>query len=258
MMELNKLYHGNCLEIMKEFPNNSIDMILCDLPYGVTACKWDKKIDLAELWIQYKRILKPRCSVVLTATQPFATDLINSNREWFKYVWYWKKNQPSNFIHAHNRPMFIVEEVLVFSDGVMNHENLSPNTRMFYYPQNLKRKKKLTYKNRNKKSDSTFQFRPKAVKQGGGKSEYSNYPNDFLEFDINSRNTIIYPTQKPVGLFEYLIKTYTLENQIVLDNCIGSGTTAIAAMNTNRNWIGIEKNLDTYNLANDRIRNHKK
>lgn len=233
-MELNKIYQGNCLKLMPLIDNKSIDMILCDLPYGTTACKWDTIIPFEPLWDNYKRIIKDNGAIVLTASQPFTTDLINSNRSWFKYCWVWNKKISGNPLIAKYQPLKIHEDICVFSENKHN-----------YYPEIRKGKMR---------------------KKGGGKSNLLNmemtpsysdeyYPVSIIEFSNAVRG--IHPTQKPVALFEYLIKTYTNEGELVLDNCIGSGTTAIACMNTNRNFIGIELEPKYCEIANKRISEFK-
>ena len=235
------------MELMQHIPDKSVDMILCDLPYGTTACEWDKVLPLDELWKQYKRILKEEGVVVLTASQPFTTDLINSNREWFKYCWIWKKTKPTGFSHSKNMPLKDYEDIVVFSPASIGHINLIKN-RMKYNPQgvyNLKRNIK-----RNKKGFEGTMERESQVNEYVG--ELSGFPKMIIEFN-NVLNGTVHPTQKPLDLFEYLIKTYTNEGELVLDNCIGSGTTAIACINTNRNFIGIEKEEEYVKIANDRI-----
>jgi site-specific DNA-methyltransferase (adenine-specific) len=243
---LNQIIHGDCLEEMRHIPDKSIDMILCDLPYGTTACKWDVIIPFDKLWEQYKRIVKPNAAIVLTASQPFTSQLVMSNLEWFKYEWIWNKNMVAGFVQAKNKPMPKHENILVFSDGVTYHEEKTEN-RMRYFPQGLIEI--------NKSVVCKITDRPSALKLSkASKSEYiqthSNYPNTVLNFDCERK---FHPTQKPVALFEYLIKTYTNEGDLVLDNCAGSGTTAVAAINTNRNYICIEKEKEYFDIACDRI-----
>lgn len=234
-MELNKIYNEDCLEGMKKIPDKSVDMILCDLPYGTTRNKWDSIIPLEPLWEQYERVIKDNGSIVLTSSQPFTTKLISSNIKRFKYTWIWEKSRFANQMLAKYQPLKIHEDINVFS--INTHR---------YYPQGLIEVNKQT-KQGVKVSDNN----------GGGtrnnsyKQTHTNYPRSILKY--KSVGKTIHPTQKPVDLFEYLIKTYTNEGETVLDNCMGSGTTAIAAINTNRNYIGFELDEEYYNLANERI-----
>ena len=238
MKELNKIYNEDCLEGMKEIPDGSIDMILCDLPYGTTQNKWDSIIPLEQLWEQYKRIVKPNGAIVLTAQTPFDKVLGCSNLGMLKYEWIWRKTRATGHLNAKKMPMKEHENILIFYKRLPT-----------YNPQGL------------------ILLEHKVLRKGGnngtnyGKSDKSSYrgatgyPKDVLE--IPSEGKAIHPTQKPVTLFEYLIKTYTNEHELVLDNCIGSGTTAIACMNTNRNFIGFELDKNYYDIANERITNYK-
>ena len=234
-MELNKIYNEECLEGMKKIPDKSIDMILCDLPYGTTACKWDAIIPFEPLWEQYERVIKDNGAIVLTASQPFTTKLIDSNIDLFRNCWVWNKKISGNPLLAKHQPLKVHEDICVFSKKRHN-----------YYPQMRKGKMR---------------------KKGGGRSKlfdmemsakYSDeyYPISIIEFSNAKRG--VHPTQKPVALFEYLIKTYTNEGETVLDNCMGSGTTAIAAINTNRNYIGFELDQEYYKTSIERINNHIK
>jgi len=244
MLELNRVYQGDCLDLMNDIPDKSIDMILCDLPYGTTACKWDTIIPYEPLWLQYKRIIKDNGAIVLTASQPFTSALVVSNIKMFKYCWVWNKGKCSGFLNAKNAPMKKVEDIVIFSKGTTANKSLNL---MQYYPQGL-----ISYnikkKNYNRKNDSTT-----GTRLCGDKwlQEWKNYHNTL--FSISYETKPLHPTQKPVALFEYLIKTYTNENEIVLDNCIGSGTTAVACMQTNRNYIGMELEEKYVEIANKRI-----
>ena len=243
-----KLINGDCLEIMQKIPDGKIDMILCDLPYGTTACKWDTIIPFEPLWEQYKRIIKDNGAIVLTASQPFTSALIMSNIEWFKYEWVWVKNRPSGFAQAKNKPMAKHENILVFSNGVTVHKAQS-NKRMPYNPQGLKPLGKVVKNNSGKMDkDSVFARRKNAVESYT--QEYTGYPDTVLNYDCE---TGYHPTQKPSKLFEYLIKTYTNEGDLVLDNCVGSGTTLIAAKNTNRKAVGIELEEKYCEIAKNRL-----
>jgi site-specific DNA-methyltransferase (adenine-specific) len=234
---------------MKEIADKSIDMILCDLPYGTTACKWDTIIPFDELWEQYERIIKDNGAIVLTASQPFTTQLINSNKNLFKYEWIWIKSKPTGFINAKNAPLKKHENILVFSKGKTSNGN---KNNMIYNPQGLIISGK--FKKSKYDENDILGVRP-CRKNEGYIQEYSNYPNSILEFQGETQP--IHPTQKPLILFEYLIKTYTNENDLILDNCIGSGTTAIACKNLNRKCYGIELDENYYNLAVKRVKLHK-
>lgn len=226
-----KLMQGDCLEKMSAIADKSVDMILTDLPYGMTECKWDEIIDFPSLWKQYERILKERGVIVLFAAQPFATKLINSKLRLYKYSWYWIKNIATNFAAAHYQPLRCVEEICVFYKKAPT-----------YNPQGLL------------KLDKPKIIKPKFnniyKKMGYGESFYTNYPKDTLYFD---KERGLHPSQKPIPLLEYLIKTYTNENEVVLDSCMGSGSTGIACVNTGRRFIGIEKDEKYFKLAQKRI-----
>jgi len=241
---INKIYNIECIEGMKQMiPDKSIDMILCDLPYGTTACKWDTVIPFEPLWEQYERIIKDNGAIVLTASQPFTSALVMSNPRMFKYEWIWEKDAGSNFLTVKYQPMKEHEEVLVFGKGRIN-----------YYPIMQERigsrKGKETTTVDSGRKDSVY-----GTQIGIGKLKVAElrYPRSILRFN---RERGLHPTQKPVALFEYLIKTYTKEGETVLDNCMGSGTTAIACINTGRNYIGFEIDPDYYEAALERIRIH--
>lgn len=227
---INKVHLGDCLELMQQIPDASIDMILCDLPYGTTQCKWDTIIPFDKLWAQYERIIKDNGAIVLTASQPFTTVLIGSNLNKFSYTWYWKK-RPVNFLNAKKQPLRNIEDILIF------------NTPKTYNPQGLIKCNKI-----NKRSNST---ETNGAHGNINLSEFTNYPSQVLEITSGERG--LHPTQKPVALFEYLIKTYTNEGDVVLDNCAGSGTTGEACINTNRNYILMEKEEKYFDIINDRL-----
>ena len=324
-----ELIHGDCLEKMKDIPDKSIDMILCDLPYGTTACKWDTIIPFEPLWEQYKRIIKDNGAIVLTASQPFTSALVMSNFEWFRYCWYWKKEAGTGFLSSKKQPLRDIEECCIF---YLDKAEISGRSKEFielrdYFNEQLKisgltatQIKKLlgngmgghyftngiqwtlpTELNYNKlqttgffkrdwkelknifekissKNLNTYNPQMKDCKPYIGKySEinlktevYGNakkiepitkkynkkYPTTTLEFSRDKDK--LHPTQKPVALFEYLIKTYTNEGDIVLDNCMGSGTAGVACKNLNRNFIGIEKDPEYFKIAEKRINEDKK
>jgi len=262
------LLHGDCLVEMKKIEDNSVDLILCDLPYGTTdrsgvekknsnnrLLEWDTVIPLESLWLEYKRVLKPKGVVVLTADQPFTSKLIMSNIEWFKYEWIWKKKKTTGFLLANYRPMKQTEDVIVFSPAHAAAASRHGGN-MTYNPQGLieKKVKKKNDPNRLGK----FLHNPEHMGKGNKllheteyEQKFTNYPSEIIEFGLD-RN-VVHETQKPVALMEYLIRTYSNEGEIVLDNCMGSGTTGVACINTNRKFIGIEKKDEYYDAAKKRI-----
>ena len=239
-----ELLKGDCLELMQNIENESIDLILCDLPYGTTSCKWDVIIPFDKLWEQYNRIIKDNGAIVLFGSEPFSTKLRISNFKMYKYDWKWIKESPTGFQLVKTQPMRKYEDIMIFSKGTIANGS---KRNMKYYPQNLieinkikKVKKKPEYLGtRSKQEGKTYV------------AKYTNYPINLLHFRRDKNK--FHPTQKPVGLLEYLIKTYTNENDIVLDNCMGSGSTGVACVNTNRKFIGIEKNEKYFEIAKQRI-----
>lgn len=246
---LNKVTQGDCLEVMRQIPDKSVDMILCDLPYGTTACKWDTIIPFDELWAQYERVIKDNGAIVLTASQPFTSALIMSNPKLFKYEWIWEKDQGAGFVNAKNAPLKKHENIVVFSRGTI--ANGSKN-KMIYIPQGL-----IPHGRKRKVDSKDGTFLGARHNQDGREyvQEFRNYPTSILTYQ---RDKGLHPTQKPVALFEYLIRTYTNEGEVILDNCIGSGTTAVAAINTGRQFIGIEREPEYVAIANKRIDDAKK
>ena len=246
------LMKGDCLERMKEIPSGSVEMILTDPPYGTTACKWDSIIPLEPMWEQLKRIIKPNGAIVMTASQPFTTILIASNMKMFKYCWVWEKNNASGFAQSKNKPMTKHEDVVVFSTGVTVHANQTKN-RMPYYPQGLIEINKEVSGATGSRGAGGMQSRP------SHKSRiiqtHTNYPSSVLKISRPSKT--IHPTQKPADLMEYLIKTYTKEDETVLDFTMGSGTTGVAAKNLNRKFIGIEMDDNYFEIAKKRIEDAK-
>ena len=232
------LHLGDCLEVMKQILDKSVDAIICDLPYGTTACKWDSVIPFEPLWAQYKRIIKDNGAIVLTASQPFTSALVMSNIDWFKYCWVWEKGKSTGHLNAKKMPMKKHEDIVVFS-----------KTTPSYYPQgtivgnfNTSRPAKL------KSNGEVYGNKPgKDYKN----STIGNYPKSIIQF--SGEHKPIHPTQKPVDLMEYLVKTYTNEGNTVLDNCMGSGTTGVACKNLNRHFIGIEKDANYFEIAKGRI-----
>lgn len=235
-----KLYNDDCLKVMKEIPNSSIDMVLCDLPYGVTKCGWDAVIPFEELWKQYNRIVNG--VIVLFSSGLFTVDLIQSNRKNFKYKLIWKKNVPTGMSSAKYRPMKYYEEICVFGKGAYNpipKPREGVGKACYRYDHYCGDSNHVEYEKVKKRYDPDFV-----------------QPSDVLEFNVvPNRSGKLHPTQKPVPLLEYLIKTYTNEGDLVLDNCMGSGSTGIACINTNRDFIGIELNNDYFKMAKERIDN---
>ena len=244
MLELNKIYLGDCLQVMKDIPDKSIHMVFCDLPYQETECKWDSIIPFDSLWESYKRIIKDNGAIILTASFKFSIKLVLSNIKLFKYELIWDKVKPSNIFIGKLRPMNKHEYILIFSKG--NIANGSKKN-MRYYPQMEKQKARIS----KLCGQSDLRYRenlksiPKVLKE--------KYPKSILTFSNANNKEKKHPTQKPVSLVEWCIKSFTKENDLVLDNCIGSGTTAIACINTNRNFIGIEKEEKYCQIAEERI-----
>ena len=239
-----ELYNADCLEQMKKIKDKSIDLILCDLPYGTLECKWDILIPFDKLWEQYNRIIKDNGAIALFGNEPFSSLLRTSNLKMFRYDWYWRKTKQANYAQARYMPLKNMEIISIFSKG-----NIAQNSkiRMNYFPQGTEPCHILATEQQGSNN-----FRPnRTSKKVSFIRTVKNYPRQLLEFKSCSKP--IHPTQKPVELLEYLIKTYTLEGELVLDNCMGSGSTGVACINTNRNFIGIEKDKTYFELAKKRI-----
>ena len=235
------LMMGDCLELMKQIPDRAVDMILCDLPYGTTSCKWDTVIPFEPLWEQYKRVIKPSGAIVLFGSQPFTSVLVMSNPTWFKYAWVWDKCRPSNPMLAKVQCLKVHEDICVFARG-----------KATYNPQGVF---ETDGKPRGGVKPSKTELGFGAAIKADYKQTKSGYPKSILTFGTdNTKN--VHPTQKPVALCEYLIRTYTNEGEMVLDNCMGSGTTGIACLNTGRYFIGIDKDPKYFEIARDRIMGH--
>jgi site-specific DNA-methyltransferase (adenine-specific) len=236
---INKISLGDCLELLPNIEDKSIDMILCDLPYAVTNCHWDSLIDLDALWSEYKRVIKDNGAIVFTAIQPFTSRLINSNPSWFKYSWVWEKSKATGFLNAKKRPLVAHEDVLVF------YKKQPTYNPQFTIGESYN-------KGVRKKQTSNDVY--KSFEQAEVKSEGKRYPRSVQYFKTaESEGETFHKSQKPLSLFEYLIKTYTIEGETVLDNCIGSGTTALACVNNKRNFIGFEKESEYHLIANSRL-----
>ena len=228
---------GDCLEKMKEIPDGSVDMVMCDLPYGTTACKWDSVIPFEPLWEQYRRITKRNAAIVLTASQTFTTALIHSNIKEFRYCWQWVKPYTTGFMNANKMPLRNTEDVCVFYRELPT-----------YRPQGVKESGKKQVRRKDK--DSTI-YADMGLQAGEYTQAFTNYPRQTIEFGREGKT--VHPTQKPVALMEYLIRTYTNEGETVLDNCMGSGTTGVASVNTGRRFIGIERDEAYFAIAKKRI-----
>lgn len=232
-----RLALGDCLEAMATLEPQSIDAILTDLPYQVTALKWDVIIPFAPMWAAVKRVLKPRGVFVTTASQPFTSALVMSNLEWFRYEWIWDKDRPSGFVNANRRPLVLHENVLIFCDGQTT-----------YNPQKTIGKPSAPGWCKTKSGSSQ-----PALAAIHKKYDEMKFPKSIIYEKKNGPSTYVHPTQKPVALLEYLVRTYTNEGDTVLDFCFGSCTTGVAAMNTGRRFIGVEKDEDYFNIGVKRI-----
>jgi site-specific DNA-methyltransferase (adenine-specific) len=241
MLERNQVYLGDCLKLMSDIADKSIDMVMCDLPYGTTACHWDTVIPFEPLWEQYKRIIKDNGAIVLTASQPFTSALVMSNISNYRHQWIWDKKQAGNPFLAKTAPLKTFEDVLVFS-----------KKRVRYFPQ-------MRQGVMRKKGDVKVDNQITGTRVNGYQTiDDKYYPSGIIEFSTaGMRGDGLHPTQKPVALFEYLIKTYTYEGDLVLDNCAGSGTAGVAAVRTKRDYILIEKEEKYYQIILERIKQER-
>lgn len=233
--------NGDCLELMKDIPDASVDLILCDLPYGTTACKWDSVIPFDVLWSHYRRIIKRRGAVVLTASQPFTSALVMSNPDWFRHEWVWQKNCGSNFANLKHNPFKEHESIIVFS-----------GTPPVFNPIMQERSEggKSMVASCRYEGQAGGDFIGGKLKTDKARRGELRHPSSVQKFN---RQVGLHPTQKPVALMEYLIRTYTNEGDLVLDNCMGSGTTGVACADTGRRFIGIEKDERYFQIAKERI-----
>ena len=239
-LDRNSVNKGDCLELMNGIPDKSVDMILADLPYGTTACKWDSVIPLDKLWEQYKRIIKSGGVILLFGSEPFSSKLRLSNLEMYKYDWYWNKTKPVNFANAKKMPLKDIENISVFYKKLPT-----------YNPQNLKKcNKEISNSTKKIKRNNITAINGGAFKTDTFKQNYTNYPRQLIKFSVEQG---LHPTQKPVALFEYLIKTYTNKGDLVLDNVAGSGTTGVACQNLNRDYILIEKEQKYIDVIKERL-----
>ena len=240
------LYLGDCLEVMKELKDKSVDMVLADLPYGTTACKWDEVIPFEPMWEQYNRVTKDNAAIVLFSSQPFTATLIVSNLQMFKYEWVWEKSVAGDCMNAKNKPMKKHENILVFSKGTTANRS---NRRMTYFPQGL-----IPIERARSGTDYGATGGSFKVPRPSHKpyiQTLTGYPTSIIKYKNDLEKN--HPTQKPVPLLEYLIKTYTNEGDTVLDNVMGSGSTGVACKNLNRKFIGIEKEPKYFEIAEKRI-----
>lgn len=236
-----QLLHGDCLQVMRDLPDASVDMILTDLPYGTTACKWDVVIPFEPLWEQWERICRFDGAIVLTAAQPFTSQLVMSNARCFAYAWIWDKGVGGSFVQAKRMPMRVHEDVLVFCPS-----GKTPR----YFPQMVPKEKPLSVKESKAYKDNTSI--PRNARPA--KTYTESYPRSIQAFSSRSAGSRgFHPTQKPVPLMEYLIKTYTQPEEVVLDCCMGSGTTGVAAINSGRHFIGIERETEYLMIAHERM-----
>ena len=242
-MEKIDLYNGDCLELMKSIQDKSVDMILCDLPYGTTKCKWDIVIPLDKLWEQYNRIIKDKGAILLFGSEPFSSKLRISNLRMYKYDWIWKKTKAQGFLNSKKMPLKDYENICVFYKRLPVY-----NPQGIIYG-NFQNDRKSKYS----KGEDIY-----GKEKEFGISHMSNFPKNIIEFSNPSGKGQLHPTQKPVDLLEYLIKTYTNKGETVLDNCMGSGSTGLACVNTNRDFIGIELDKDYFNIAKQRITGSQK
>ena len=242
------LKHGDCLDLMKDIPDGSVDMVLTDPPYGTTACKWDSVIPFEPMWEQLKRVIKPNGAIVLFGSEPFSSALRMSNIKQYKYDWVWKKNNITGFANAKKQPLRNIEMISVFysrqvdynPQGLINVDKIKTNGGSV--GGSILRGEKDSKRNKGRMRTQGYEY----------KQEYTNYPKQVLSFDRDKNAA--HPTQKPVALLEYLIKTYTQENEVVLDFTMGSGSTGVACVNTNRKFIGIERDDEYFEIAEKRIK----
>lgn len=244
-----QLLFGDCLERMKEIPDGSIDLILTDPPFNTTSISWDKMIPIEPMWNELKRITKSNSAILLFGIEPFSSKIRMSNLDMYRYDWTWCKSRASGFAHAKNMPLKNVENIMVFSNGAVGHKSQCKN-RLEYYPQGLIYSPKVM-KNTKVRSGDESAFGKRPSHKDEYIQEWTNYPTQVLNFE--SVTKAVHPTQKPVPLLEYLINTYTIENATVLDFTAGSFSTGVACINTNRKFIGIERDDKYFNIGVNRM-----
>ena len=238
------LYNADCMDAMRDIESETVDMVCADLPYGTTACKWDSVIPIKPMWAEYKRICKPNAAIVLTAAQPFTSMLVMNDPQWFKYEWIWYKNKVTGFLNAKKQPMRNHESILVFY-----------GKQCTYNPQMTHGHKPVNSFTKHTSDGDTVGKTKLGIKGGGSTSRYPKAVQEFsvVNQDGTSDGGKYHPTQKPLSLIKYLILTYTNEGDTIIDNSMGSGTTGVAAMQSGRRFIGIEKDTDIFNVAKERI-----
>lgn len=242
------LQQGDCLELMKDIPDESVDMILCDLPYQISNSHWDKALNINELWKQYKRIITDKGVICLFGVEPFSSKIRNSNLRMYKYDWYWNKKRGANFLNSHYQPFKIIENIMVFSKSASSY---SKKGSMNYFPILEKGKPYISKNGNDNHKVNEVAILHSKIKKVAVENKGTRLPNNVLNFEKDKDK--LHPTQKPVALLEYLIKTYTTENMTVLDNCMGSGSTGTACVNTERNFIGMELDKKYFEIAKNRI-----
>ena len=234
-----KLLRGNCLELAEQIPDGSIDMVLCDPPYGVTDCRWDSVLPFDAMWRMYERVVKANGAIALFSSQPFTTRLIHSNIQRYRYTWYWVKNIKTGHVFAKVQPMRQVEEVCIFY-----------RRKPLYQPQGLVKLEREIVHRKQAQEDAVYRLDKRA---NASVQRYGNYPSNVLRFDVDTGKVRVHPSQKPVALLEYLIRTYTRPGETVLDNCMGSGSTGVACVHTGRRFVGIEQDEQYFDVAERRI-----
>lgn len=240
---------GDCLELMKNIPDGSVDLVLTDPPYGTTACKWDTVIPFEPMWEQLKRVIKPNGAICLFGSEPFSSHLRLSNLKWFKYDWYWHKTKSPNFLHARKMPHFKIETCSVFYKKLPTYNSQMEKSES-------KTKNKLDFNHPKTKHDIEITRNKSNLRYASDYSDEWNLASNIQKFcNKKSKKNNFHPTQKPTALLEYLIRTYTLENETVLDFTMGSGSTGVAAKNLNRSFIGIELDQNYFEIAKERIEN---
>ena len=247
-----RLYLGDCMELMKNIPDKVVDLILCDLPYGVSACKWDSILPMDKLWLEYKRILKEDGVIALFGREPFSSLLRSSNMDMYKYDWYWIKPHGANFLNVKYRPFEVVETISIFTNNPVSYSKKNKNNR--YFPQ-FEEGKPYTSKSGKQVNDRNNSSVRSPIEQTVTVNSGTRYPKNTLYFSKDKEK--LHPTQKPVPLLEYLIKVYTKEKEVVLDNCMGVGSTGLACSSLDRLFIGMEIDENYFNIAKERIYNEK-
>ena len=234
-----KLLRGDCLELAEQIPDGSIDMVLCDPPYGVTNYRWDSALPLEAMWRMYERVVKADGVIALFSSQPFTTRLIHSNIRWYRYNWYWVKNTKKGYVFAKHQPMRQVEDVCIFY-----------RRKPLYQPQGLVKLDREIVNRKRAQVDPIYSL---DKQENASVQHYSNYPSNVLRFNVCNNKNRVHPNQKPVPLLEYLIRTYTKPGETVLDNCMGSGSTGVACVHTGRRFIGMEQDEQYFAVAERRI-----